>query len=173
VRSLPKEDDSRSVEYKKDLVRRYWTHQRDGFPEIEEYFERWNPPVFHRDKEDHNVLVRPGSTREETTRLLELLPRNERHKWFRSMNSSQALAQSVLGNLAVHNELHCLTEITDKDSEEPLFGNADLSSDNFVMERKVTYLGEPRPTSLDGFISGKYQVAIECKFTGLTESWHP
>lgn len=80
------------------------------------------------------------------------------------MNSSQPLAQSVLGNLAVHNESHCLTEITDEDSEESLFGDAELSSDNFVMERKVTYLGEPRPTSLDGFISGKYQVAIECKF---------
>jgi hypothetical protein len=81
------------------------------------------------------------------------------------MNSSQALAQSVLGNLAVHNALHCLSEITDEDSGEPLFGDAELVSDNFVMEQEVTYLGEPRPTSLDGFISGKYQVAIECKFT--------
>jgi len=30
------------------------------------------------------------------------------------------------------------------------------------MEYTVGYLNEPRPTSLDGFISGDYQVAIEC-----------
>jgi len=118
-------------------------------------------------KRHHNVLVRPGSTPEENARLIELVPKNERHRQFGSMNSSQALAQSVLGNLAVHNELRCLNEITDDDSGEPLFGNAELSSDNFVMERKVTYLGErePHQTSLGGFISSEYQVAIECKFT--------
>jgi hypothetical protein len=33
------------------------------------------------------------------------------------------------------------------------------------MEQEVSFLGEPRRTSLDGLISGKYQVAIECKFT--------
>jgi len=33
------------------------------------------------------------------------------------------------------------------------------------MEYKVNHLGEPRRTSLDGFIAGQYQVAIECKFT--------
>ncbi len=167
MRSLSKED-SRTVDYKKELDRRYWNYQKNFFPSVEEYFEYFeqpNPPVFRMDKASHNVLVRPGSTSEETTRLLELLPRNERHKWFRSMNSSQALAQSVLGNLAVFNELHRLNEVTDDDSEEPLFGDAELSSDNFAMERKVMYLGEPRPTSLDGFISGNYQIAIECKFT--------
>ncbi len=33
------------------------------------------------------------------------------------------------------------------------------------MEHAVSHLGEPRPTSLDGYICGKHQVAIECKFT--------
>jgi len=33
------------------------------------------------------------------------------------------------------------------------------------MEHKLNHLGEPRPTSLDGYISGNYRVAIECKFT--------
>ena len=33
------------------------------------------------------------------------------------------------------------------------------------MEYKVNYLGEPRSTSLDGYISGDYRIAIECKFT--------
>jgi len=33
------------------------------------------------------------------------------------------------------------------------------------MEKKITYLGEPRSTRLDAFLSGEHQVAIECKFT--------
>ena len=38
--------------------------------------------------------------------LTETLPRRNRHKWFRSMTSSQALAQSVFGNLIVSGLLH-------------------------------------------------------------------
>jgi hypothetical protein len=33
------------------------------------------------------------------------------------------------------------------------------------MEHKIDFLGEPRQTSLDGYISGDYRIAIECKFT--------
>lgn len=47
----------------------------------------------------------------------------------------------------------------------PLLGNARISADNFAMEHKVDYLGEPRRTSLDGYFEGDYRVAIECKFT--------
>ncbi len=80
------------------------------------------------------------------------------------MNSSQALAQSVLGNLTAHDFLHCLSEIK-CDEGIDLFGEAQVSSGNFAMEYKVDYLGEPRRTSLDGYLSGNYQIAIECKFT--------
>lgn len=153
------------MNYKEELKNRYWAYQKVFFPAIEEYFERrFDLPVFRTGKECHNVIVKPGATREENARLSSLLAEKKRHKWFRSMNSSQALAQSVLGNLAVYSQLNCLDELTD-DSEEPLLGPARVSSDNFVMEQEVTHLGEPRCTSLDGFISGKYQVAVECKFT--------
>jgi hypothetical protein len=57
-----------------------------------------------------------------------------------------------------------LANLTDDDGQ-PLLGKAEVSPAKFSMEHKVTHLGEPRPTSLDGFISGSYQVAIECKFT--------
>jgi hypothetical protein len=80
------------------------------------------------------------------------------------MNSSQALAQSVLGNLAFHDLLHHLAEL-DADEGNALFGNAQLSTDTFAMEFKIDYLREPRPTSLDGYVSGEYRIAIECKFT--------
>ena len=80
------------------------------------------------------------------------------------MNSSQALAQSVLGNLFVYNSLYYLSELKDDEGQD-LFGKAQISSDNFEMEYKVNYLGEPRSTSLDGYVSGDYRIAIECKFT--------
>ena len=97
-------------------------------------------------------------------RLLDYIPPYEHHKWFRSMNSSQALAQSVFGNLAIHDCLEVLSDLLDDDGS-PLFGGAQLSSDHFRMERKVGHLGEPQPTSLDVYFRGAYQVAVECKFT--------
>ena len=33
------------------------------------------------------------------------------------------------------------------------------------MGHEIGHLGEPRPTSVDCFVSGSYQVAIECKFS--------
>lgn len=157
------------ADYEEELVNRYWTYQGLFFPDIEDYFERpfapdRRPPVFHKHKEWKNVIVRPDANQEEISRLCGLLPEGERHKWFRSMNSSQALAQSILGNLAVYGHLDYLTELAD-DGGWPLLGEAQVSPENFFMEYKVDYLGEPRRTSLDGFISGKYQVAIECKLT--------
>ena len=155
--------------YKEDLVNRYWAYQRTIFPTMEDYFERpyapnGRPPVFKKPKAWKNVIAKPDVKQEEANRLLSLLPERERHKWFRSMNSSQALAQSVFGNLTIYNHINCLTGLTD-DSGEPLLGKVQVSYENFHMEYEVNYLGEPRSTSLDGFISGKYQVAIECKFT--------
>ena len=160
---------SKMIIYKEELASRYWAYQRFFFPQIETYFERpfapdGRPPVFLTHQAWHNVITKPDTTPEELSQLLNLLPSWERHKWFRSMNSSQAIAQSVLGNLAIYNHLNYLTELSD-DEGEPLFGKAQVSPENFVMEHKIKYLGEPRPTSLDGFVSGTYQVAIECKFT--------
>ena len=80
------------------------------------------------------------------------------------MNSSQALAQSVLGNLAIHGHLACLAELQ-ADDGDLLLGRAQVSSDTFSMEHKVDTLHERRPTSLDGYFAGDYCVAIECKLT--------
>lgn len=75
-----------------------------------------------------------------------------------------ALTLSILGNLAIHNYIDCLSELKDDEGDE-LFGSAKITSNNFSMEHKINYLGERRRTSLDGYISGNYRVAIECKFT--------
>jgi hypothetical protein len=162
---------SQVIAYKTELNQRYWEYQAAHFPVWEKFFDRpkaqgIRPPVFRKEDAWRNVIVSPNATSQEIKRLLAFVPVGERHKWFRSMNSSQALAQSVFGNLAVYGFLHHLTELQ-SDEGEPLFNGAQVSSDNFEMEFKVNYLGEPRSTSLDGYISGNYRIAIECKFTEM------
>ncbi len=75
------------------------------------------------------------------------------------MTSSQALAQSVFGNLIVANQANILTEVVCDDGE-PLLMPGAL---NGTLEYETTHLNEPRPTSVDVFFHGAYRVAIECK----------
>lgn len=154
--------------YRGDLVAGYWKYQRRRFESWQQYFEKDEgiddrPPVFLKAAEWRNVL---SASSTESGRVHTLIPESERHLWFRSMNSSQALAQSVLGNLAVHGHLHALADLK-ADEGEGLFGPARLASDAFSMEHPVKFLGEvgQRITKVDGFFSGEYRVAIECKFT--------
>jgi hypothetical protein len=157
------------VEYKSSLNQRYWEYQKSQFPHWQKYFERTQakdgrPPVFLISEAWRNVIVNPDADQQEIDRLLTLVPKPERHKWYRSMNSSQALAQSVFGNLVIHGFLKCLNELKD-DEGLSLFGKAIVLSENFTMEHKIDYFGEPRRTSLYGYISGDYRVAIEFKYT--------
>lgn len=121
-------------------------------------------PVFRAEHAELNVLTNPKATNEDRRRLLSLIPESKHHKWFRSMSSSQALALSFFGNFAVHGQLDWLRDLEDDDGKA-VFGTADLSAYNFSMEHEIGMLNEPRPTSLDVFISGRYRVAIECKLS--------
>jgi hypothetical protein len=157
-------------EYREDLLQRYWKYQESQFRNEQGLFNpRYrppaSPPVFLRDNARRNVIVNPNANEQEKKKLFGLIPKGEWHKWYGSMNSSQALAHSVLGNLAVYGFLSHLSELKDDDEGQALFGKADVSSSNFAMEHKVDCLGEPRKTSLDGYLSGDYRIAIECKFT--------
>ncbi len=160
---------SRMVAYKAELNERYWGYQECQFPTWQHFFDRpqapgLRPPVFRVGEAWRNVLFAPDAVKTEIDRLLALVPDPERHRWFRSMNSSQALAQSVLGNLAAHGQLSSLADLQAEDGTA-VFGDAELSSDHFAMEFRIDYLREPHRTSLDGYIGGDYRVAIECKFT--------
>jgi len=155
--------------FRSSLIHRYWIYQEENFRPWEMYFDRPNndyrrPPVFLETQARFNVITNPVSTTDETENLFKLIPHGEHHKWFRSMNSSQALSLSVLGNLKVYNLFAVLRDLRD-DNGLPLLGNENLTFDNFTMEHKINHLGEPRRSSIDGFISGEYQIAIECKFT--------
>ncbi len=155
--------------FKEILNDRFWNYQKSNFQSEPNFFERQfapdgRPPVFTRNEAWRNVIIDPSSSKQEKDKLLALIPDGEEHKWFGSMHSSQALTQSILGNLAIHDSLHLLSELN-SDEGLPLFGDAQISPNNFTMEHKIDFLGEPRQTSLDGFISGDYQISIECKFT--------
>ena len=91
------------ADYKRNLIERYWNYQRVFFPIWDVYFERpfeadGRPPVFLKHKAYNNVITKPGASQETVKKLYDLIGK-DRHKWYRSMNSSQALAQSVFGNL--------------------------------------------------------------------------
>lgn len=156
-------------EYKKDLNQRYWEYQKEKFPHWQTYFERpygedGRPPVFLKTQATQNIIFNPGASQNQKDQLIALVPLCERQKWFRSMNSSQALAQSIFGNLATYDQLPVLANVIDDDGVE-IFKKARLSKENFHMEYKISQLHEPRPTSLDTYISGDFRIAIECKFT--------
>ena len=57
------------------------------------------PPVFKPEHAHRNVLLRPDAAPDEIEAVLSAMPAGTHHKWFRSMTSSQALAQSVFANL--------------------------------------------------------------------------
>jgi len=161
---------SSMTRFRRDLIKRFWAYQQNAYPDWERYSDARGPssrpPVFRKDAASHNVLVSPGADCEAHQNILSMINLSARHRWFGSMNSSQALAQSVLGNLAVGDHLGCLREVQ-SDEGLPILANAPISSSNLSMEHQVHCLGEPRPTELDAHLhlAGGYQIAIECKFT--------
>lgn len=131
-------------DYRTSMVQIFWKYENSCFGEQPELFERsfapnGRPPVFLRSEVWRNVIIKPDASDQERDRLLAKVPTGERHKWFGSMSSSQALAQSIFGNLAVYGHLECLARI-EADEGMPLFGGTTITSQNFEMEHKVTHL---------------------------------
>ncbi len=152
--------------YMAKLVETMWRYREERFAGREELFDRdrrsgSRPPVFRRGYDEHNVIVQPGAPDEVNARVIAAVPAAGRHRWFRSMKSSQALVQSVFANLAVHDALDVLAGVTSDDGE-PAFGEAPRAA---ALERRVDYLGEPTPTSVDVMVQGSGPVAVECKLT--------
>lgn len=154
--------------YKNKLLHRYWEYQKENYPDWERFFAHpqglySRPPVFLRSESWRNVIFDPNVSKTDINDLLRLLPKSEMHKWFRSMNSSQALGLSIFGNLVMHDSISIISDLKD-DQDKLLFKDFSIYSGNFHFEQKIEYLGEPKPTSVDGFIPGKKQIALEFKF---------
>ena len=155
--------------FKEDLINRFWDYQGNYFKDTQGLFERpraseGRPPIFRSNFASNNILIKQGLPESIKQEVLNQIPTHQRHKWFRNMSSSQALAQSVFGNLKVFNKLACLAELKGDDGK-PLFIRGVNSNERFSMEFVVNYLGEPRSTSVDLFFDGDYRVVVECKFT--------
>ena len=92
------------------------------------------------------------------------MTKTERHRWFRSFKSSQALAQSVFGALGSFDRLDLLDGVV-AECGRPAFIE-DTRGASFVLEHEVRSLGEPKPTSIDVLLeAGSKRVAVECKLT--------
>ena len=90
--------------------------------------------------------------------------RNQRHRWFSSFKSSQALTQSVFGALIAFRRQALIQTVTAA-CGRPAFLEDSRESD-LRFEYEVRTLGEPRRTSADVFLESAFErVAIECKFT--------
>src|SRR5688572_12247029 len=98
--------------YSDILTQHLWSYRSAAFRNqdavFDEQFSRLpNPPVFKKEAAHQNVIV--PTDPELPATILRLVPPEKRHKWFRSMKSSQALALSVFGNLKVLNRTSCLS----------------------------------------------------------------
>lgn len=110
--------------------------------------------VFTKACADHN-LFKPE--------LGKLLPLHERHKWFRSMTSSQALTVSVFGTLIQNQDLKIIAGL-ECDDGETLLSKGVLPASAIFEHPAVDLEKGKRKTQIDVFISGgSLRIAIECK----------
>ena len=124
-------------------------------------------PVLRPEFADRNVLVPPDGAHADAIHAA--IAQKQRHRWFRSLRSSQALAQSVFGAITAFNRLDILQGIAAEcgcpafftDSEDWCLEMECAIDDNNTMKEK----GKGR-TSIDVLLDGpERRVAVECKFT--------
>jgi hypothetical protein len=157
-----------ALTYSEMLTQHLWSYRAATFANEEAIFDTRlsrlpNPPVFIRAASDRNIIVPDDPHLAKA--VLELVPREKRHKWFRSMKSSQALALSIFGNLRMANKTGCLSEVVADDDAMPAFGPGSIGSSDLELEHDVRSLNEVRATSVDVLVSGGTFVCVECKLS--------
>lgn len=140
-------------DYRPQMRRRFIAYRRVHYPLEHELFDPRREYVFKPEYDFCNLF--------EMT-LDKLLARDRRHRWFRSMASSQALAVSVFGTMLKRGDLLLLADMPDENGQ-PLLLDSVLAGEP-CFDYQVTTLNEPTPTSVDLFLPGRNgHVAIECK----------
>lgn len=156
--------------YLAELLDRFWRFRDSEFAGHDAAFRQperrtSRPPVFIKSRADFNVLMPKGLTAAQRLAVLGSIPISARHTWFGSMRSSQALAQSVFGNLTVLQHLAVLKDVTTVEGERVF---SDLNAQTHCeLEHPVTYLRErpPRFTSVDVLFEHNVRICIECKLS--------
>lgn len=89
------------MNYRAQLIDTLWNYAEAE--NLGEFLDRERsasrPPVFKKEYACLNLLYPEGVDSRYMARLANVIPESRRHKGFPSMTSSQALAQSVFGNL--------------------------------------------------------------------------
>lgn len=157
--------------YKVSVIKNFWEYRRKEFSQCDDCFDgplvpNHRPPVFKKEHASRNVLLKDAKPEPLSTEVLNTIPEAKRQKWFRSMASSQALTQSVFGNLIAYRKLDCLRALVGDDGK-PLFIRESSHSTNCQLEFEVDYLGEKSRgrTSVDVLFNGNYRIAVECKLS--------
>src|SRR4051812_35298980 len=135
-----------SANYLSDLRARFADYKCNRFNGSDELFEK-RPPggavVFAWEAREKNVLIPETASKDQAAQVLAAIPPNQRHRHFGSMQSSQALAQSVFGSIGTLGLGQRIADVRSEDGELAFGPNAKDSS--IELERLVTTLGEPRP----------------------------
>ena len=150
-------------EYREKLFAWQWRYagamQFDGSLDPA-YTAALGSPVFRRGASAANVLLRPDDDQMMRTRVVGQIA--TRRRSFRSMASSQALAQSVFGNLVVRGRLGCLAGLADE-AGRPLFFEREGAVAGVFLDHDVAgLLGEPAPASVDIWIAAPERVIVDC-----------
>ena len=128
-------------DYLSAVVDRFWAYAEREFGDRPELFERSErspkrSPVFGVGAAEHNLLYPPRAEPKLRHAIVTSLHTSERHRHFASMRSSQALAQSVFGSLAVLGKAGVLAGLS-SDDELPTV----RSGVTVQMEYRVEHLG--------------------------------
>lgn len=120
------------------------------------------PPVLRPEYSSKGLLVPTDSGM--ARQVVSAIRPTQRHRWFRSLKSSQALAQSVFGAIRALGCLELLRDVRTECGRRAFLEESRCTS--LDLEYEVQSLGEPRRTSVDAFVeSTSRRVAVECKFT--------
>ena len=154
---------TRYAGYEQAVLQALWTWaNRHHRGELDGGKRQGRPPVLADRFALKGVLVPPNSSTANAIRAA--IPGSQRHRWFCSLKSSQALTQSVFGAIRAFDRLDLLQNVSAECGRPAFFEDHRGTTLNF--EHEVRCLGEPRPTSIDVLLSGPQErVAIECKFT--------
>lgn len=149
-------------EYEEALLGVLWAWADRNHPqELDGGKRRGRPPVLAKRFQLRNILSSPDKSR--ATRMHAAIPRN-RHRYFGSFKSSQALTISVFGAVKEYRRIDLLENVMSECGRQAFF--RDSEEMNLEIEKRISWLGERRSTSVDVFLSGaQYRVAVECKFT--------
>jgi hypothetical protein len=139
-----------------------YAHERFDAALLEANSDPHRPPVFLAEHATCNLLLPPDA--DLASSVVKMVPLAARHRWFRSMKSSQALTQSVFGALAATSQLTALGALTAECGRSAFTETSNQL--HMTLEQNVNWLGEPRPTSIDVCFEGpQYRIAVECKLS--------